>query len=233
MVGVPWPPLMREESFFHTTRGRIVQSLARHRTRTAAQLSQEHGVSANAVRQHLSRLLADGLVTEQAQRLGRTKPTLVYSLTAQGERLFPQRYPSLLRALLDQLRRLDGGRTLRRVFADMGRSSARRHAGRFAGKSLPEAVTELAAFLRERGVMVECEPTPSGYRLREYNCPFREAVTANPEICSVLHTLMREVVPAAARQTMSIAKGDPRCEFELTAGAGGGKTWPRQVSARR
>jgi predicted ArsR family transcriptional regulator len=137
---------MREQSFFQTTRGRIVQSLQQHGTRTASQLSQEHGVSANAVRQHLSRLGRDGLVSERSQRLGRTKPTLVYSLTPDGERLFPQRHSLLLGAVLDEVRDIDGERRLKKIFENIGKKSAKRHAARFAGKSLPEAVSELAGF---------------------------------------------------------------------------------------
>ncbi len=208
---------MRESSFFQTTRGRIVESLKRHRARTATELSAEQGITPNAVRQHLSRLERDGLVAEQARRIGRTKPTLVYSLTEEGERLFPQRYPLLLNILLEELEREDGPGKLKELFSNIGRRSAQRHAGRFAGKELPEKVAELAQFLRERGVVVEYEKTDSGYAFREYNCPFKDTVTAHPEICSMVHTLMEEVLPAKPLQVSSISRGDDRCEFELTA----------------
>jgi predicted ArsR family transcriptional regulator len=206
---------MREQSFFQTTRGRIVQSLKQYRMRTAAQLSNEHGVSANAVRQHLSRLGRDGLVTEHAKRLGRTKPTLVYSLTQEGERLFPQRHSKLLAAVLDELQHEDGSGKLKQVFENIGKRSAKRHAARFAGKELPQALAELAEFLRERGVVAEYEKTPAGFAFREYNCPFRENVTDHPEICSMIHSLMQQVVPGKSVQTASIAHGDGRCEFEF------------------
>lgn len=208
---------MREQSFFQTTRGRIVRSLKQHRIRTAAQLSQEHSVTANAVRQHLSRLGRDGLVAERAERLGRTKPTLVYSLTEEGERLFPQRYPLLLTVLMDELSREEGPARLQELFANIGRRSAQRHAERFADKDTAGVVHELAAFLRERGVIVEYERSGDGFTFREYNCPFRENVSAHPEICAMVHTLMEQVLPEKPRQTASIAAGDARCEFEFGA----------------
>jgi predicted ArsR family transcriptional regulator len=212
---------MREPSFFQTTRGRIVESLKRHRTRTAVELSNEHGVTPNAVRQHLARLGRDGLVSERTQRLGRTKPTLVYSLTEEGERLFPQRYPLLLNVLLDELQREGGPTRLQEIFSNIGRRSAQRHAQRFAGKDLSAKVAALAQFLRERGVVVEYERTPSGYAFREYNCPFRDTVVEHPEVCSMVHTLMKEVLPATAQQTSSISRGDDRCEFKLSANGSG------------
>lgn len=210
---------MREASFFQTTRGRIVQSLKQHRSRTAAQLAEEHNVTANAVRQHLSRLERDGLVVERAERIGRTKPTFVYSLTEGGEQLFPQRYPLLLNVLLDEIRREDGSQRLKALFENIGKRSAARHGGRFAGKDLAGTVAELAAFLRERGVVVEYERSADGYRFREYNCPFKDNVGTHPEICSMVHSLMEEVLPGKPRQTQSIAAGDNRCEFELGAAA--------------
>lgn len=222
---------MREQSFFQTTRGRIVESLKQHRARTAAQLSQEHGVTPNAIRQHLSRLGRDGLIAEHAERLGRTKPTLVYSLTEEGERLFPQRYPLLLSVLLDELQREDGSAKLKELFGNIGRRSAQRHAARFEGKALPDVVAELARFLRERGVVVEYERTPGGFTFREYNCPFKENVSAHPEICSMVHTLMEEVLPQKPRQTASIASGDSRCEFELGTAAPTTVGTPTKVSA--
>jgi len=154
-------------------------------------------------------------VTEQPQRIGRTKPTLVYSLTEEGEKLFPQRYPLLLRVLLDELQREDGSARLKEIFENIGRRSARRHAARFAGKDAADKVAALAEFLRERGVVVEYEQTPSGFTFGEYNCPFRETVSAHPEVCSMVHALMEEVLPRKARQTSSIARGDDICEFEL------------------
>jgi predicted ArsR family transcriptional regulator len=207
---------MREPSFFQTTRGRIVESLKRHRTRTAAELAGEHRVTANAIRQHLVRLQRDGLVSERAERIGRTKPTLVYFLTQEGERLFPQRYPLLLNVLLDELHREGGESKLQELFANIGRRSARRHAARFDGKDFPDRVAELARFLRERGVVVEYEKTPTGFAFREFNCPFRDTVASHPEICTMVHTLMGEILPEQPRQVKSISHGDDRCEFEFT-----------------
>ncbi len=209
---------MREASFFQTTRGRIVQHLKRHHAATAAQLSLEHRVTANAVRQHLARLQREGLVHERSERIGRTKPTLVYSLTPEGERLFPQRYPPLVNAILDEVRRETGAVGLSRLFRNIGRRSAQRHGSRFAGLDTAGRVAELANFLTERGVDAEYGPSADGYVLREHNCPFKDAVTAYPQLCGMVHSLMEEVLPGKARQVASIALGDDRCEFQF-AGA--------------
>jgi len=209
---------MREDSFFHTTRGRIAETLLRKPGRTAIELSAGLGLTPNAVRQHLARLGRDGLVTENTERRGRTKPSLVYSLTRDGERLFPQRYNTLLNTLLREIKNDEGQARVAELFRKIGRRTARKHADRFEGKDARGRVEALAGLLREQGVVADFQAAPDGgFFLREHNCPFRDAVADNSEICGMVHALMEEVLPGKPEHTTSIARGDALCEFHLPA----------------
>jgi DeoR family transcriptional regulator, suf operon transcriptional repressor len=211
---------MREASFFQSTKGRIVESLQRSGARTAAELAADHGLTPNAIRQHLARLERDGLVVEASERRGPTKPSLVFSLTPEGRRLFPQRYGALLNALIEEIGQTEGPDKVRELFHNIGKRSARKFAGRFIGKNPEERVAELTAILREQGVVADYERSGDGYILREHSCPFRETAAAHPEVCSVVHTLMEEVLPAKAEQVSSIARGDATCDFAIPATGG-------------
>jgi predicted ArsR family transcriptional regulator len=206
---------MQGNGFFQTTRGRILESLKRRGSRTATELAAEHGLTANAVRQHLGRLEADGLVVEAAARRGRTKPSLTYSVTSDGERLFPQRYDVLLNALLHELQAEEGQDRVTDLFRKIGERSARKYADRFDGKDTAGRVDELTKILREQGVVADCERTNDGFLIREHNCPFKDTVSSHPQVCTVVHTLMGEVLPAKPEQRTSIARGDAVCEFHL------------------
>jgi predicted ArsR family transcriptional regulator len=210
---------MREASFFQTTRGRIVESLKRG-PRTAAELSAEHGLTPNAVRQHLSRLERDDLVAEAASRRGHTKPSLVYALTAEGDRLFPQRYDVLLNAVLNEVRREGGPDAVASLFRHIGERSARKHAHRFEGKDTAARMTEIAKILGEQGVMADVERRAEGLVLREHNCPFKETAVAHPQVCTVVHTLLEQALPVRPQQRTSIARGDDACEFLLPVESG-------------
>lgn len=203
--------------FFQTTRGRILESLKRKGSLTAAELAAEHGLTPNAVRQHLGKLEAEKLVDERAARRGRTKPSFVYSITADGERLFPQRYDVLLNAVLHEIQREEGRDRVTDLFRKIGERSARKYADRFEGKDAAGRVDELTKLLREQGVVADCERTADGFLIREHNCPFKETVAAHPQVCTVVHTLMHEVLPGVPEQRSSIARGDSVCEFHLTA----------------
>jgi predicted ArsR family transcriptional regulator len=211
---------MREASFFQSTKGRIIESLQRRGPLTAAELAVDHGLTPNAIRQHLARLERDGLVVEASERRGPTKPSLVFSLTTEGRRLFPQRSGVLLNALIEEIGQSEGPEKVRELFHNIGKRSARKFATRFEGKNPEERVAELTAILREQGVVADYERNGDGFILREHSCPFRETSTAHPEVCSVVHTLMEEVLPAKAEQRSSIARGDALCEFSIPATGG-------------
>ncbi|HEV2909281.1 MAG TPA: helix-turn-helix domain-containing protein, partial [Candidatus Eremiobacteraceae bacterium] len=115
---------MREARFFQTTRGRIVESLQRRGPQTAAELAAGHELTQNAIRQHLARLERDGLVAETSERRGPTKPSLVFSLTAEGRRLFPQRYSTLLNAVIEEISASQGGDKVKELFHNIGQRSA-------------------------------------------------------------------------------------------------------------
>lgn len=211
---------MREAGFFQTTRGQIVESLQRRGPQTVAELAAGRNLTHNAIRQHLSRLERDGLVAETSERRGPTKPSLVFSLTSEGRRLFPQRYSTLLNALLEEIADSQGPAKVKELFHNIGKRSARKYAARFEGKNPQERVAELTAILREQGVVADYEASGDGFVLREHTCPFRDTATNHPEVCSVVHTLMEEVLPANAEQRKSIAKGDELCEFAIPATGG-------------
>ena len=208
---------MREAAFFQTTRGRILESLKRHGNRTAAELAREHGLTANAVRQHLARLESDGLISESRARRSRTKPSIVYAVTHAGERVFPQRYDVLLNAVLHELQAEDGEGRVSELFRKIGERSIRKYASRFEGKDTASRVGEMTKLLRQQGALADYEAEDGGFVIREHTCPFKETAGAHPEVCTVVHTLMNEFLPGGAEQRTSIARGDDVCEFHIAA----------------
>ena len=100
--------IMQADRFFQTPRGRIVEALRRRKSASAVDLSKVFGLSPNAIRQQLVVLERDGLVVEQSVRRGPTKPTHEFSLTKDGEKLFPQHYDKMLGAALREVRAQHG-----------------------------------------------------------------------------------------------------------------------------
>ncbi|MHB8571449.1 MAG: helix-turn-helix transcriptional regulator [Candidatus Dormibacteria bacterium] len=105
-------------------------------------LSKELSLTANAVRQHLASLEADGLVKAELRPSRHGRPHYVFSLTDASEELFPGRYEELVRLLLAELEQTQGQAWVDDLLARV----ARRRSEDGLGK--PMTADERAALLR-------------------------------------------------------------------------------------
>ena len=190
----------------------------RHRhSASAVDLAEEFHLSANAIRQHLSALQREGFVTERPVRRGKTKPTIEFSLSPEGERLFPQRYDVLLNAVLHEVREIGGEAAVGEVFERIGKRTAAKTKARVAGKHGEERVVAMIDLLRGRGVDAEYTREGAAYTIHEHNCPYAETVKEHPQACSMIHNVLGEVFPGGTTQTESLATGGTACRFEIKA----------------
>jgi len=208
---------MQPDRFFETTRGRIVAALRRRRSASAVDLAAEFSLSPNAIRQQLAVLERDGLVNERSVRRGKTKPTYEFSLSAEGERLFPQHYDRLLNAVLREVREMGGETAVAAIFERMGKRTAERTNKRLAGEPAEARIGAVVDLLRERGVEAGWSREGSTYVIHEHNCPYAETVREHPQVCSVIHTVLDEVFDEGTDQTDSLATGGRECRFEIKA----------------
>jgi len=211
---------MQDSRFFETTRGKIVRSLRRRHSASAVDLAEEFGVSPNAIRQQLLALERDGYVVERSVRRGPTKPTLEFSLTAAAEALFPQRYDKMLNAVLREVRESYGQDGLETVLAKLSDRAAESYRKKLHAPDVKGRAFELAELLRQNGVEADVVVTEAGgIELREHNCPYGQTVGEHPEVCSIIHSVLRETVSPQTVQIESIATGGDACRFELVTGA--------------
>jgi predicted ArsR family transcriptional regulator len=208
---------MQDARFLQTTRGKIVTALRRRHSASAVDLAGEFGLSANAVRQQLLTLERDGYVAERAVRRGPTKPTLEYSLTPGAAELFPQHYDRMLNAVLRGVKESLGPEALNSVIDGIGKRAAANYGARISAGDAKGRAIELAGILRENGVEADVIDLGDRVELREHNCPYGKTVGEHPEVCSIIHTVLRETVSAESTQVESIATGGDACRFEIKA----------------
>jgi predicted ArsR family transcriptional regulator len=207
------------DRFFDSTRGKIVEALRNRHAASAFELAAEFGLSPNAIRQQLVILERDGLVAGKSVRRGKTKPTHEYSLTQQAERYFPQAYDRMLNAVLRDVRTTQGDEAVAAIFERIGKRAVGKMAPLVAGKSTSERVDAIADSIRSAGVSVDVERIGDTIVLREHNCPYAAVVAEHPECCSVIHTMLDDVVAPGIAQTESLATGGSECRFEVSAHA--------------
>jgi predicted ArsR family transcriptional regulator len=209
---------MHDARFFQSTRGKIVTALRRRHSASAVDLAGEFGLSTNAVRQQLVTLERDGYVAERSVRRGPTKPTLEYSLTESADTLFPQQYDKMLGAVLREVKDSYGPEALATVFGKLGTRAAEKYRTHIVAPDPKGRAIQLAGLLRERGVDADVIETETGsIELREHNCPFSKTIAEHPEVCSIIHTVLHDVVSDSTTQVESIATGGGACRFEVAA----------------
>ena len=204
------------DRFFDSTRGKIVGALRERRSASAFDLAEQFGLSPNAIRQQLVILERDGLIAGRSVRRGRTKPTVEYSLTADANRYFPQRYDKMLNAVLREIRTAGGDDAVKAVFERIGKRAADRLGDVTGDRPAEERLEKVVSALKASGVTAELQRAePGKLVLHEHSCPYAAVVAENPECCSAIHTILDRVAPGKSAQVESLATGGAECRFEI------------------
>ncbi|OGF54211.1 MAG: hypothetical protein A2Z21_06245 [Candidatus Fraserbacteria bacterium RBG_16_55_9] len=204
------------------TRRRILQLLKVKGPLTADELSQELRMTSMGARGHLTALERDGLIEHHTQQRGMGRPSYVYSLTDQGDEIFPRTYPQLASSLLDALRALGGEEAIDRMFEKRTEWVEAQYRARMADKTLEERVKELARIRTEEGYMADWEVLDQDtFVLREHNCSICQIARQCAQACSFELELFRRVLEdAEVSREKHMIQGDLMCAYVMRRAKG-------------
>src|SRR5438105_10122124 len=143
-----------------STRMEVLELLRRKQAASAEAVSGELGITANAVRQHLTNLERDGLVKSEPVRHKRGRPQLMFSLTEKADAAFPKRYGQLATMVLTELQEMGGPRMLDEVFERVANRHAAAVAPTMLGLDFDQKVKRLVEWIGRAGTLAEREETP-------------------------------------------------------------------------
>lgn len=185
---------------------------------TAADLAKATGVTAEAARQQLIRLAADGLVVATAEPRGVGRPAQVWGLTEAGNARFPDAHAALTADLIRSIRTQLGEDTLDRLIDARAAESKTTYATAIEGAAdLGEKVARLAEARTREGYMAESWEEGEGYVLVENHCPICVAATACQGFCRAELDTFRQVLgpDTSVERTEHIVNGDRRCAYRI------------------
>src|SRR4051794_37953813 len=180
-----------------------------------ATLTARFELNHNAIRQHLAKLCAAGLVIEEVgPSTGRGRPRLQYrpALVTSGDWGVPSPYEHLSVLLVEALR---SGRSPREVGAEAGRQLA---------ATIPDTVNPIDCIemiAERRGVEPPRTERPDSVDLVLEHCPFEVTATSAPDIICQLHLGLAEGIAEATGGTVEVTElvaRDPRragCRLKL------------------
>src|SRR5256712_1063157 len=146
-MGTPTPQLAAHKGL----RGQILLELKRAQPVTAKALAEKLRVSPNAIRHHLKELEAEQLVTYGREQRGVGAPTYAYSLSPEGESLFPRQYERALTDVLERLAEKAGRETAVKIFREHYADLTRQMTTRLAGLPAEQRLAGVAGGVSEAG----------------------------------------------------------------------------------
>jgi len=160
---------------------RILATLKRTGSRSVDDLAAALQLAPMTVRQHLTALERDALVSAVESRNGAGRPKHLYSLTERGDAAFPRRYDRFASLLLSELQELDpqtlaastNGDRMGAVLDRLALREVEQHIGRLGEMEMLARAVATAAVLHEIGGFAEAIETAAGVEIRDYNCVYR------------------------------------------------------------
>jgi len=199
-----------------STRREILSLIKRRGPMTVQELSRTLEITPMGVRQHLAILQRHGYVRSDGTRRGQGRPSQLYGITLEGDKLFPRTYEQLAQSLLDDLRTVEGEEKLNALFEHRRKRLLDQYRSRMAGKEFREKVALLAQAREEEGYLAEHAPLGRDrFVLIEHNCPIRAIAEAHPQVCRCEMTLFAEALGTEVTRTDHIMSGAPHCRYVI------------------
>jgi predicted ArsR family transcriptional regulator len=186
----------------------------------AGTLARRLGISVQAVRQRLERLLAEHLVTFSDQVRGRGRPRRFWSLTAGAASLFPDTHAQLTVDLIGSIRSELGEPAFARLLHRRRQEITAAYRKELAGEpSIARKLARLAELRAAEGYMARLEHCPGdGFLLIEDHCPICAAAIACQGFCSIELDVFRELLGPGWQIVREdhVLSGARRCSYRIT-----------------
>lgn len=166
------------------------------------------GISANAVRQHLTALERDGVVARAGTQPSGGRPELLYVLSNLGREAFPRRYRQLAEGLIEDIGTVIGPEALDAAMRRMGgRAGAQVASGR-----QPASVVDTAAALRTAGYAAGVSNSAKP-EIVAHNCVFHRLAERFPAVCQFDLAFMEAATGCKVEHRECMVRGGKVCRF--------------------
>lgn len=202
-------------------RAAVLELLKREGPVAAETLADRLGITAMAVRQHLSGLEEEGLAVHRARANGRGRPAKLWRVTPKADSHFSDSHSALASDLVQQIRKAFGEDGLDRLLELRTADQEKAYLARMGDRSSLKARLDALARIRaEEGYMAEVrrDPNGSGWLFVENHCPVCAAAKICTGLCREELALFHRVLGRKVRvERMShIVAGAGRCAYRVT-----------------
>lgn len=186
---------------------------------TLDELSEYLKISRNAVRQHVSALENNGIVTEGVTRPSGGRPEQLYVLTDEGKEFFPRNYSWFAQLMVESIAQESGVAGLRERLGTIGEGVAQQLLSQNSVfKTREQKVEKLSEVMEELGYNTKSFAVDSdALTIEADNCIFHNLAMKNPEICQFDLALLSTFTDSTVNHEECMAKGGNVCRFKFKA----------------
>ena len=179
------------------------------------------GITHNAVRQHLTALMAQGFIARGESIPSGGRPRACFVLMPAGRELFPRNYALIAGSMIEYLYAHVGVQAVQAMLAQMGAKLGQGAAERIAtAADNTEATRLLAEQLDSLGYEAQVTGTDGHTEVEAWNCVFHSLAKTHPDVCRFDLAFMSAATGRPVQRTQCMLHGAPACRFRLGAPTG-------------
>lgn len=191
----------------------LLNYLRRHGAARISDLVTETGVTATAVRQRIQRLMAEGLIQRNAEKISRGRPNHRYALTEKGENHSGDNFSDLAVVLWEEIKAVPDPEVRRGLLKRIADRFVAKYRDTVHGESLGERMASLAGLMNEREVPFEVNLSGGLPILSALACPYPELAKADRGVCTMEKLMLSEILGSNMRLSECRLDGANCCTF--------------------
>ena len=191
----------------------LMDVLRRWPAQSIAELAKAMGVTATAVRQRLTRLMAQGFVQRAVIREGRGRPRHQYQLTGLGRKSAGANFADLAIVLWNEIRQVADPTVRQGLLQRISGRLAEAYEGEVEGTSVEERLDSLARLFSARRIPFEVDKRQQLPVLKALSCPYPELAEKDRAVCAMERLLFSELAGVSLRLDECRLDGQSCCSF--------------------
>ena len=181
---------------------------------SVAQMARETLVTATAVRQRLTRLLAGGEIERKTEKSRRGRPVHRYEITEKGRRKGGNNFGDLAIALWQEVKQIKDPDIRRGLLQRISSRLAGSYAGEIRGGTLTERMESLAKAFSGRRMPFEVDTSKELPMLAATACPYPDLAEQDRSVCSMERMMFSELLGENLHLSNCRLDGAGCCTFE-------------------
>ena len=192
----------------------LLDLLRKRGAQSVAQMASETQVTATAVRQRLTRMLAGGEIQRKAEKAGRGRPAHRYEITDKGRRKGGNNFSDLAIALWEEVRHIQDPEVRRGLLSRISSRLAGSYAAEIRGTNLKEKMESLAKAFSDRRMPFEVDYSQELPVLAATACPYPDLAEQDRSVCSMEKMMFSELLGENMHLSNCRLDGGGCCTFE-------------------